>query len=57
MGEGVRLDNLLAKHSVLETKIRDELRHPLPDTLRISNLKKRKLQLKEEIQQLSLRAG
>jgi len=57
MGERARLEVLSAKHSVLENKIRDELRHPLPDTLRISHLKKRKLQLKEEIQQLTLRAG
>ena len=53
MAKSARLKTLTVKHSDLDTRIEQEMRNPLPDYLRISNLKKQKLLLKEEINQLS----
>ncbi len=53
MAKSARLKTLTVKHSDLDTRIEQEMRNPLPDHLRISNLKKQKLLLKEEINQLS----
>lgn len=41
------LEQLQSKHSQLDTKIQLELRHPIPDTLRLSEMKKEKLRIKE----------
>ncbi|WP_328799770.1 YdcH family protein [Sphingorhabdus sp. 109] len=40
---------LRKKHEALERKINEEETRPLPDTIRIHNLKKEKLRLKEEL--------
>ena len=40
---------LQAKHNGLEQRLRDEMSRPAPDAAVISNLKKQKLKLKEEI--------
>lgn len=40
---------LQSKHEGLERKIREELNRPSPDDAVIRSLKKRKLQLKQEI--------
>ena len=53
MAKSARLKTLTGKHSDLDMRIEKEMRSPLPDHLRISNLKKQKLLLKEEINQLS----
>lgn len=53
MAVSARLKNLNVKHTDLDTQIQTEMRSPLPDTLRISQLKKEKLQLKDKIVQLS----
>ena len=37
------------KHEALERKISEEETRPLPDTIRIHNLKKEKLRVKEEL--------
>ncbi len=37
------------KHEALERKINEEETRPLPDTIRIHNLKKEKLRLKDEL--------
>ncbi len=37
------------KHEALERQINEEETRPLPDTIRIHNLKKEKLRLKEEL--------
>ena len=37
------------KHEALEQKINEEEARPSPDTIRIHNLKKEKLRLKEEL--------
>lgn len=50
MAAVAHLKELENKHANLEVKIREELKHPSPDTLRLSTLKKQKLHLKERIQ-------
>ena len=49
MALSAHLDELNNKHLKLDAKIRDELKHPMPDTLRLAKLKKQKLQIKEKI--------
>ena len=49
MALSAHLDQLNNKHLKLDAKIRDELKHPMPDTMRISELKRQKLQIKEKI--------
>jgi hypothetical protein len=43
------LSELERKHQALETEIAEELNHPSSDDLRITELKRRKLQVKDEI--------
>lgn len=43
--------SLQLKHAGLERKIQDEMRRPMPDEVTIQKLKKRKLRIKEEIEQ------
>ncbi|MET3826738.1 MULTISPECIES: YdcH family protein [Sphingomonas] len=43
---------LAAKHAVLDRQIAAEAQRPLPDTATIAALKKQKLQIKQEIEQL-----
>jgi len=45
-----RLEQLSNKHTTLETQIRQELQNPLPDTLRIAQLKKEKLHIKDVLE-------
>ncbi len=47
------LDELRRKHSVLEQKIETETRSPGSDDLRITELKREKLRLKDEISRLA----
>jgi hypothetical protein len=44
---------LNSRHQALETQIEGELHHPASNDLRIAELKKMKLRLKEEIEKLS----
>ena len=53
MGMRAHLNELKNKHSNLEEKIKQELKHPKPDTLLITSLKRQKLQIKDQIQALS----
>jgi hypothetical protein len=46
------MESLKAKHSDLETRIADEERRPHPDEVFISDLKKQKLRIKDELNQL-----
>jgi hypothetical protein len=52
MGLESHILELADKHHKLDEQIHDELHRPLPDDLMISELKKRKLRLKEEIERL-----
>lgn len=43
------LSALEAKHATLDQRIADESHRPMPDALRLADLKKQKLKLKEEM--------
>ncbi|HEX2510671.1 MAG TPA: DUF465 domain-containing protein [Microvirga sp.] len=46
------LTELERKHQALEREIQDALAHPSTDDMRLAELKRRKLQLKDEITRL-----
>ncbi len=50
MTETNHLTALKAKHAALDDAIKEEMARPLPDEAAISNLKRQKLKLKEEIE-------
>ena len=52
MGLESHIQELADKHHKLDELIHEELHRPLPDDLMLSELKKRKLRLKEEIERL-----
>ena len=45
-----RIRELGVRHQTLERAIEDELRRPMSDTFRLTELKRQKLRLKEEIE-------
>lgn len=47
-----RISELANKHRQLDQKIAEELKRPLADTLRLKDLKRRKLKIKEELKLL-----
>ncbi len=51
--ESAHLQALKAKHAALDDEIAKEMARPLPDETAISNLKRQKLKLKEEIESAS----
>ena len=48
----MHLGELERKHQALEREIQDAIAHPSTDDLKIAELKRRKLQLKDEITKL-----
>jgi hypothetical protein len=56
MAVSARLEQLSSKHMTLDMKIRQEMRSPIPDTLRISRLKKQKLHIKDTIENVGTNA-
>ncbi len=44
---------LEARHAALEQEIHDESHRPLPDQTHLTDLKRRKLQIKEQIERMS----
>jgi hypothetical protein len=46
------LAELLKRHQALDSEIAEALQHPSVDDLRIAELKRRKLQVKDEIERL-----
>lgn len=46
------LAELERRHAALETKIKEAMAHPSSDSLAIADMKRRKLQLKDEISRL-----
>lgn len=48
-----RVETLKARHARLEHEIDDEIHRPLPDTMHITELKRQKLRIKEQIARLS----
>ena len=53
MSVASHLDHLRGKHEALKEQIKDEERQPGTDHLAIGEMKRRKLQLKDEIARLS----
>ena len=51
-----RIRELGSRHETLERAIQDEANRPAADELRLRELKRRKLKLKEELEQLKGRA-
>lgn len=51
------LTELEKRHRALEDELNDCLMHPATDDLRIVELKRRKLQVKDEIERLRLNAS
>ena len=47
------IETLRAKHRELDEALAEENRRPYPDSVRIGDLKRRKLRLKDDIAQLS----
>jgi hypothetical protein len=47
-----RVETLKAKHARLEHEIDEEVHRPLPDTVHLTELKREKLRIKEEIQRI-----
>lgn len=56
MAAEARIRELDARHEELETRIDEEMKHPSTDTLQIATLKRQKLRIKEEIEQLRRRS-
>jgi hypothetical protein len=52
MALAAHLVELSEKHRLLERKIEEEMSHPSSDTLKIAELKRQKLKLKDEITRL-----
>ena len=46
------LDELERRHAALEREIEEAMLHPGVDTLQVTELKRRKLQIKDEIERL-----
>lgn len=53
MNEGVSVEELRIEHQSLEQQIVEENLRPHPDELRVSELKRQKLRIKDEIARLS----
>lgn len=51
MALSAHLEQLNAKHAKLEQQIQQEMRSPLPDTVLLTELKKQKLHIKDELSQ------
>lgn len=46
------LEQLVKKHGALETELAEAMAHPSTDDIVLTGLKRRKLQIKEEIERL-----
>lgn len=49
-----RVETLKARHARLEHEIDDEVHRPLPDQTHVTELKRQKLRIKDQIERLSL---
>lgn len=47
-----RVESLQAKHAALEAALEDESRRPLPDAVAVADLKRKKLQIKDELNRI-----
>jgi len=46
------IEELREKHQAIQRQIEEEMTHPLVDSLKVSELKRKKLRLKEKIEKL-----
>jgi len=53
MSEADRIETLKSKHAQLETELNIEKRKPLPDAATVAEIKKRKLNVKDEMERLA----
>ena len=51
MALSAHLEQLNNKHATLDERIIEELKHPAPDEIRLTELKKQKLQIKQKLSQ------
>lgn len=51
------LEKLSKRHQELEAEIENEKKHPASDDLRIVELKRRKLRIKDELEEFRMQAG
>ncbi len=54
MNQEAHVESLKTKHANLDDQILSENQRPIPDSLRVSELKKRKLRIKDEIARLGI---
>ena len=57
MAVEARIRELSQRHRTLDRAIEDEIKHPAFDDIKLRQLKRQKLRLKEEMQALSQRAN
>lgn len=55
MASSTHLSELEQRHRMLEDELAEALQHPSTDDFKLSELKRRKLQLKDQMAQLSRR--
>ncbi|MBF0305925.1 MAG: YdcH family protein [Alphaproteobacteria bacterium] len=53
MSQQERLEFLKEKHAALDEAVQSESRRPFPDTMRVKELKLKKLRIKEEMSALT----
>jgi len=56
MAIDARIRELGNRHRSLDDRIQEEMAHPSADSLKLRELKRRKLRIKEEIRELSAQA-
>lgn len=52
LSENPKIDSLREQHAQIEAKLEDEFSRPHPDDMSVSELKREKLRIKDEISQL-----
>lgn len=57
MAISTQLAELEQRHRMLEDEIAEALRHPATDDFKLAELKRRKLQVKDQIARLQSRSG
>lgn len=57
MALSAHLEKLQSRHGEIENQIDEELRCPAPDHVKISQLKRQKLQIKDTIVQMGTKAS
>ena len=57
MALSAHLEQLQSRHGDIENQINEELRSPAPDQVKISQLKRKKLQIKDTIVQMGSKAS